>query len=162
MTIGIIGTGKIGGTLTRRLCKLGHDVKIANAHGPESLANLANETGAKPVTVEDAVRDRDLIIVTIPEKSIRDLPRGLFASVPKETVVIDTGNYYPKQRDGKIDEIESGVPESQWVERQLGHSVVKAFNNIYAQHLADYGRPKGSPDRIALPIAGDDCRSSDR
>jgi len=159
MTIGIIGTGKIGGTLTRRLCKLGHDVKIANAHGPESLANLANETGAKPVTVEDAVRDRDLIIVTIPEKSIRDLPRGLFASVPKETVVIDTGNYYPKQRDGKIDEIESGVPESQWVERQLGHSVVKAFNNIYAQHLADYGRPKGSPDRIALPIAGDDSKA---
>src|SRR5258706_14801624 len=104
MRIGIIGTGNIGGTLTRRLRNLGHDVKIANSRGPESLAGLAKETGAKPVTVDDAVRDRDLIIVTIPEKNVRDLPKGLFKDVPKETVVVDTGNYYPKQRDGRIEE----------------------------------------------------------
>ncbi len=156
MKVGIIGTGKIGGTLTRRLRKLGHDVKIANSRGPESLAGLAQETGATPVTVEEAVRDRDLIIVTIPEKNIRDLPPGLFQNVPKETIVVDTGNYYPNQRDGRIEEIESGLPESQWVERQLGRPVVKAFNNIYAQHLNDLGRPKGAPNRIALPVAGDD------
>ena len=159
MKIGMIGTGHIGGTLTRRLRKLGHDVKIANSRGPESLGGLAKETGAKPVTVEDAVRDRDLIIVTIPEKNVRDLPRNLFASVPAGTVVVDTGNYYPRQRDGRIDEIESGVTESRWVEQQLGHPVVKAFNNIYAQHLGDLGRPKGAPDRIALPISGDDPKA---
>jgi predicted dinucleotide-binding enzyme len=71
-------------------------------------------------------------------------------------VVIDTGNYYPQQRDGLIAEIEQGTPESQWVEQQLGHPVVKAFNNIYAQHLLDLGRPAGSEGRIALPVAGDD------
>jgi predicted dinucleotide-binding enzyme len=138
------------------LCQLGHELKIANSRGPESLTGLAKETGATPVTVEDAVRDRDLIIVTIPEKNIRDLPHGLFKGVPKKTVVIDTGNYYPKQRDGRIEEIEAGLPESRWVEQQLGHAVVKAFNNIYAKHLHDLGRPKGAPDRIALPVAGDD------
>jgi len=155
MRVGIIGTGNIGGTLTRRVRKLGYDVKIANSRGRESLAGLAKETGATPVTVEDAVRDRDLIIVSIPEKNIRDLPPGLFKNVPRETVVVDTGNYYPKQRDGRIEEIEAGLPESQWVERQLGHPMVKAFNNIYAQHLSDLGRPKGAHDRIALPVAGD-------
>src|SRR4051794_34182458 len=102
MRIGIIGTGNIGGALTRRLRKLGHDVAIANSRGPQSLSGLANETGARPVTVEGAVRDRDLIIVTIPEKNISDLPPDLFKNVPKETVVVDTGNYYPKQRDGRI------------------------------------------------------------
>ncbi len=159
MRIGIIGTGNIGGALTRRLRALGHDVKIANSRGPESLAGLAKETGATPVTVEDAVRGRDLIIVTIPEKNIPDLPHGLFKDVPKEAVVVDTGNYYPKQRDGRIEAIEAGTPESQWVEQQLGRPVVKTFNNIYAKHLHDLGRPKGAPDRIALPVAGDDPKA---
>jgi predicted dinucleotide-binding enzyme len=159
MRIGIIGTGNIGGALTRRLRTLGHDVKIANSRGPESLAGLAQETGATPVNVENAVRDRDLIIVTIPEKNIPDLPAGLFKGVPRETVVVDTGNYYPNQRDGRIEEIEAGQPESQWVQNQLGHPVVKAFNNIYAKHLHDLGRPKGAPNRIALPVAGDDPKA---
>ena len=70
--------------------------------------------------------------------------------------MIDTGNYYPRQRDGRIDEIEAGMPESQWVSQQLGRPVIKAFNNIYAQHLRDHGQPAGSPGRIALPVAGAD------
>src|SRR6202007_2513226 len=52
--------------------------------------------------------------------------------------------------------IEAGLPESRWVEQQLGHPVVKAFNNIYARHLLELGRPAGAPTRIALPVAGDD------
>jgi len=159
MKIGIIGAGHIGGTLTRRLRDLGHDVAVANAHGPESLRELAQETGAQAVSVTDAVRGRDLIIVTIPEKSVPDLPKNLFAKVPEETTVIDTGNYYPKQRDGRIESIEKGTAESRWVEQQLGHRVVKAFNNIYAQHLMERGKPAGAADRIALPIAGDDARA---
>lgn len=143
MKIGIIGTGNIGGALTRRLRMLGHDVKIANSRGPESLAGLAQETGAKPVTVEEAVRNRDVIVVTIPEKNIPHLPQNLFKDVPKETVVVDTGNYYPNQRDGRIEEIEAGLPESQWVEKKLGRPVIKAFNNIYAKHLHDLGGPRG-------------------
>ena len=58
-----------------------------------------------------------------------------------------------------IEEIERGMPESRWVEHQLGRPVVKAFNNIYAQHLMDLGRPAGAPGRIALPVAGDDSRA---
>src|SRR5262249_60584669 len=68
-------------------------------------------------------------------------------------------NYYPRQRDGQIVEIESGMPESRWVEQKLGRPVIKAFNNIYARHLLERGRPRGSPDRIALPVAGDDAKA---
>jgi predicted dinucleotide-binding enzyme len=156
MKIGIIGAGNIGGTLTRRLTALGHSVVVANSRGPETLAGLAAETGATAVPVAEAAKGRDLIIVTIPQKHIQELPAGLFAGIPGNVVVVDTGNYYPRQRDGRIDGIEAGLTESRWVERQLGRPVVKAFNNIYAKHLLEFGRPAGAAGRIALPVAGDD------
>jgi predicted dinucleotide-binding enzyme len=160
MKIGIIGAGHIGGTLTRRLRELGHDVSVANSRGPDSLADLAKETGAKAVPVAEAARDKDLVIVTIPVKNLPALPRDLFANTPKSTVVVDTGNYYP-QRDGRIDAIEGGTAESRWAAQQLGRPVVKAFNNIYAQHLMERGKPKGAAGRIALPIAGDDAAAKE-
>jgi 8-hydroxy-5-deazaflavin:NADPH oxidoreductase len=158
MKIGIIGAGHIGGALVRRLTKLGHEVSVANSRGPASLSALAAETGAKAVTVQEAVRDKDLVVVTIPEKSVAALPKDLFSTARPDTVVIDTGNYYPK-RDGRIEEIERGTTESRWVSRQLGRPVVKVFNNIYAQHLLDHGKPAGAPARIALPVAGDDAKA---
>jgi predicted dinucleotide-binding enzyme len=154
MKIGIIGAGHVGGTLARRLSALGHDVSIANSRRPESLAALASQSGAKAATVSEAARGKDLVIVAIPEKSVRDLPKDLFASGDK-TVVVDTGNYYPK-RDGRIAAIEGGTPESEWVSQQLGRPVVKAFNTMNAQHLLERGRAADQPGRIALPVAGDD------
>lgn len=156
MRIGIIGAGHIGGTLTRRLRALGHEVYVSNSRGPETLASLAQETGAKAVTAREAARNAEIVVVTIPEAHVPDLPKNLFEGVSSDVVVIDTGNYYPRQRDGQIPEIESGMPESRWVERQLGRPVIKAFNNIYAQHLMEHGRPPGAPGRIALPVAGND------
>jgi 8-hydroxy-5-deazaflavin:NADPH oxidoreductase len=132
---------------------------VANSRGPDSLADLAAETGAKPVSVKEAARDGEVVIVTIPMKNIPKLARGLFDGVPGSVVVIDTCNYYPQQRDGRIGAIEEGVPESRWVEQQLGRPVIKAFNNIYAQHLMELGKPAGTPGRIALPVAGDDQRA---
>ena len=161
MKIGIIGAGQIGGTLTRRLAQLGHEIFVANSRGPASLAELAKETGAKPVTVAEAARAGQVVVVTIQEAKVRDLPRNLFDGVPADVVVIDTGNYYPRERDGRIGEIEAGMTESRWVEHQLGRPVVKAFNNIYAKHLLELGRPAGTPGRIALPVAGDDARAKE-
>ena len=69
MKIGIIGAGHIGGTLARRLTALGHDVSVANSRGPETLRDLSQETGAKAVALRDDVRGKDLVIVSIPEKS---------------------------------------------------------------------------------------------
>lgn len=159
MKIGIIGAGQIGGTLARRFSALGHKVMVANSRGPETLKELAAETGAMAVPVRDAVRDADLVVVTIPEKNIPSLPKGLFAESGAELVVVDTGNYYPRQRDGRIAAIEAGLPESRWVEQQFDRPVIKAFNNIYARHLLERGRPRGAAGRIALPVAGDDAKA---
>jgi len=155
MKIGIIGAGHIGGTLTRRLAALGHEVSVANSRGPESLASLAAEAGARATAVADVVKGKDVVVVAVPLRSVLELPKGLFRSADARTVVVDTSNYYP-QRDGRIDPIESGKAESRWVAEQLGRPVVKAFNTIHAKHLMERGRPAGDPARMAVSIAGDD------
>jgi 8-hydroxy-5-deazaflavin:NADPH oxidoreductase len=159
MKIGMIGAGQIGGTLTRRLSALGHHVLVANSRGPETLASLATETGARAVTAAEAVHGVDLVVLTIQESKVPNLPKGLFAALPPGVPVIDTGNYYPRERDGKIAGIEDGLPESRWVEREIGRPVIKAFNNIYAKHLLEDGKPAGAANRIALPVAGGDARA---
>jgi predicted dinucleotide-binding enzyme len=156
MRIGIIGAGNIGGALAEKLVALGHSVAIANSRGPETLKDLATKVGARALTVHEAVKDVELVIVTIPQKNIPQLPQGLFRDVPESVVVVDTGNYYPAIRDGAIADIESGTPESVWVAKQLQRPVFKVFNNIMTQSLVEAARPAGAKDRIALPIAGDD------
>lgn len=155
MKIGIIGAGNIGGNLTRRLTALGHDVSVANSRGPETLTALTEETGATAVTVPEAARGAEVVVVTIPLKNVPDLPAGLFDGAADGLAVLDTGNYYPRERDGRIDAIEDGgLTESRWTELQIGHPVVKAFNGTYAQDILDRPLPAGDPERLALPVAG--------
>ncbi|MFI6686972.1 NADPH-dependent F420 reductase [Streptomyces sp. NPDC050485] len=156
MKIGIIGAGNIGGNLTRRLTALGHEVSVANSRGPHTLTALAEETGATPVTVAEAADGARVVVVTIPLKRVPDLPKGFLDGAADGFVVIDTGNYYPKERDGRIVAIEEGLTESRWTEQHIGHPVIKAFNGTYAQDLVERPRPQGDPERIALPVAGDD------
>lgn len=157
MRIGIVGAGNIGATLARRLTALGHEVEIANSRGPETLTELAEECGAHAATVPEAIDGVDLAIVTIPLRRVEELPREAFARLGDEVPVVDTCNYYPRERDGRIAAIEDGTPESRWVEDQIGHPVIKAFNTIYFAHLLDGGRAAGDSGRIALPVAGEDA-----
>ena len=156
MKIGIVGAGHIGSTLAKLFVGAGHSVEIANSRGPQTLADVARDTGARPVTTEDAVRGKDMLVLTIPMKAVPNLPAGLFANVPATTPVIDTGNYYPQQRDGRIEPIENGLTESEWVAGQIGRATIKAFNNLNSKPLGSEGKPTGTPGRVALPVSGDD------
>jgi len=156
MNIGVIGAGLIGGSLTRRLAKLGHKVSVSNSRGPASLADLAAETCATAVTAHEAACSGEIVFVTIPVFKIPDLPKGLFDGISADVVVVDTGNYYPRERDGRIDAIENGMAESRWVANQLGRPVLKAINTLHWRSLLEAGKPVGTPGRIAVPVAGDD------
>src|SRR5246127_1154272 len=160
MNIGIIGTGQIGEVIIRKLGGAGYSVKMANARGPESLKDLAADTGAIPVSVEQVVQDVDMLFIVVPQKSIPELPKGLLNKAKKETIVIDVGNYYPF-RDGRIDELENGLTESVWVERQIGRPVIKVLNTIPSKAFMASGRPAGSKDRVALPISGDNTKAKE-
>ncbi len=155
MKIGIIGAGNIGSALAVHFRKLRHTVQIANSRGPATLSTVAEQTGATPVVISEVAKGVDLLVITIPMKSVPLLPKDLLRELPEGTPIIDTGNYYPP-RDGVINEIEAGMAESEWTSSVLGHSVVKAFNSITTNSLIHGGLPKGSENRIALPVAGDD------
>ncbi|SNT41256.1 MULTISPECIES: NADPH-dependent F420 reductase [unclassified Pseudomonas] len=154
MKIGIVGAGNIGSTLARKLAACGHEVKLANSKGPESIQALANEIGVHAVTKEEAVSGVEVVILSIPFANYPDL-EPIMSKVPEKIVVIDTSNYYPG-RDGLIKEVDDGLPESIWVSKRIGHPVIKAWNAVLAATLADKGQPAESPTRIALPVAGGD------
>lgn len=158
MKIGILGTGHIGKTLVIRLSGAGHDVKVANSRGPETIEAELLSAGARAVTKEEALVDVEVVILSIPLNRIAGIA-PLVGRLPEETVVIDTSNYYPF-RDETIDAIEQGQAESVWVAEQLGRPIAKAWNAIGSASLANKGKPAGSPDRIAIPIAAD--RERDR
>jgi predicted dinucleotide-binding enzyme len=155
MKVGIIGAGMIGATLARHLVKLGHDVKLANSRGVEGVAPIAKDTGATAATANDAVRGAEVVVITIPQKAVADLPGDLFTGASADLVVVDTGNYYPSMRDGNIAAIDEGMPDSAWVAQKLGRPVIKAFNNIFFKSLDEKGAPPGTAGRVALPVAGD-------
>lgn len=153
MKIGIIGAGSIGATLARKLAANGHQVKLANSKGPDSIRDLARDLGAVAVTTSQALTDVEVIILSIPFAQYPKLAK-LFSDVPRDVVVIDTSNYYPF-RDGAIADVDDGKPEGVWVAEQIGRPVVKAWNAALAVTLADKGRPAGATGRIAIPVAGD-------
>ena len=154
MKIGILGVGSIGRTLAQKLSAVGHDVKVANSRGPETIDADVLKNGATAVTASEAVRDVDVVIISVPLHRIPEIV-PVMSTVPRDTVVIDTSNYYPV-RDGEIESIERGQVESMWVAEQLGRPVVKAWNSIGSGSFAVNGAPAGSPNRIAIPVAADD------
>ena len=155
-TWGFIGSGNIGTTVARLAVHAGHRVVMSNSRGPETLASLVSELGpnARAATAEQAADEGDVVVVTIPLKSYRDVPVDALS----DKVVIDTMNYYP-DRDGRIVELDDeSTTTSELLQAHVpGAKVVKAFNNIYFEHLAALARPKGAADRSALAIAGDDA-----
>jgi predicted dinucleotide-binding enzyme len=158
MRIGIIGSGKIGGTLARRFVDAGHEVAISNSRGPETLAVLAEELGplARAMTAQEAARFGELVVVSVPFGRYRELATEAVAG----KVVIDTNNYYP-QRDGHFEELDSDrTTSSELLQAHLSDArVVKAFNAILWSRLRDDGRPAGDPERLGIPISGDDKES---
>lgn len=152
--IGIIGSGKIGGTAATLFAKAGHQVMIANSRGPASLAPqiAALGPGVRAGTVDEAARFGQVVLVAIPLGKYTTLPVPALSG----KIVIDAMNYYP-QRDGDLS-LGPRTSSELVAESLRGARVVKAFNTMFYQTLAAKGQP-GSPvdDRLALFVAGDDA-----
>jgi 8-hydroxy-5-deazaflavin:NADPH oxidoreductase len=155
-TIGLVGAGNIGGQVARLAVANGYNVVISNSRGPETLSALVAELGpkARAGTVVDAATSGDIVVVTIPLKNYRSVPVEPLAG----KIVLDTNNYYPG-RDGHIPELDNeSTTTSELLQAHLPKSkVVKAFNHIHAADLTTDGKPRGTPNRRALVIAGDDA-----
>ena len=158
MKIGILGTGHIGKTLVRKLSAAGHDVKVANSRGPDTIEADVLAFGGRAVTAAEAVADVDVVILSIPLN-----PPSRDRAADRQRTSRDGRHRHVEllsARDGRIDAIEAGQVESLWVAEQLGRPIVKAWNAIGSDSFARKGKPAGSPDRIAIPVAAD--READR
>lgn len=162
MKIGVIGAGPVGRAVARLTSAAGHEVMIANSRGPETLEMLAREIGARAVSARDAAMAEDIVVLSIPQSAVASLAPDLFEFTPDTAAIIDTGNYYPKVRDGIITEIEHGMLDSEWVASRIGRPVIKAFNMLLAHSLATCGRKTGTLGRIAIAMSGDSSQAKAR
>jgi 8-hydroxy-5-deazaflavin:NADPH oxidoreductase len=154
-TIGIIGSGHVGGNLAQAAIAHGYDVVLSNSQGPDSLTGLVKELGpqARAATPAEAAAGGDFAIVAIPITTIDQVPVEPLAG----KVVIATINYFP-QRLGRIPEIDNGTTTAPGLlQARLPLSrVVRAFSMIDAAEMSGDGHPEGDPRRRALALAGDD------
>jgi predicted dinucleotide-binding enzyme len=153
-TIGIIGAGEVGSHIARAAISSGYQVVLANSRGSETLKRLIEELApsARAAAAAEAAAASDFVVVAVPLKLVNDMPVDALAG----KVVIDTNNYMP-WRDGNYSIIDSGEKtEHELRQEQLPASkVVKAFTHIQAPRILIWGKPPGSPERLALAASGD-------
>lgn len=158
MNISIIGAGHIGGTLARLLLKAGYEVAIANSRGPDSLSEIAKELGSKlhPVKVEDALTFSNIIIFSIPWRSIDSLP--VYSASGK--IIVDTTN--PYKSDGSYYDLGNDISSTKVIQHFPGAVVLKAFNTIWFMHLSEKGNVNLTvSNRRVIPVAGDDKKAKE-
>jgi 8-hydroxy-5-deazaflavin:NADPH oxidoreductase len=155
--IGIIGAGKIGGTLATLWVKAGHEVLISSRH-PDELKPLAQSLGPKAHvgTPREAAMFSDVILISVPYGALPQVGRDLAKELAGK-IVLDTGNPYP-ERDGDM-ALEArkkgtGIASAEFLP---GVRLVRAFNAINYKDLAGQSHRAGEP--IAIPLAGDDSRA---
>ena len=128
--------------------KLRHTVLIANSRGPETLFEVAQKTGAIPVAIRDAAKGVDLLVITIPMKSVLSLPKNLLSDLPLTSPIIDTGNYN-LLRDGVINEIKGAMVESEWTSQALGRPLSRrsttSWRIVWSTRVYRRVRRAGSP-----------------
>ena len=154
MKIGIIGAGNIGATAARLFVQAGHEIAVSNSRGPDSLRTLVGDLGprAHAMTVNDAARYGDVILLAVPWRSPEALPKPELVA---GKVVIDAMN--PYRPDFTIQDLGDSTSSEETAKRLPKARLVKAFNTIYYQHLAGRGRTDLPVDqRHAIFVAGDD------
>jgi hypothetical protein len=157
LRIGVIGSGKIGGTIGGLWVKAGHSVLFSSRH-PEELKGLVTGLGAlaQAGTVEQAVAFGDVIFVAVPYGAIPQIGKDYGAAI-KNKVVLDACNAVAA-RDGAIaEEVERdgiGVTSQKYL---AGTRLVRSFNTM---SYMTFAREANRPDpKLAIPIAGDDAEA---
>ena len=154
LKIGIIGTGRIGGTLARHWVDAGNEVFVSSRH-PEELQGLVRELGARAHagTPLQAAEFGSVVLVSVPYSAMPGLEHDVSAALAGK-VIIDTSNPVAG-RDGAIalpaQKLGAGLATAKYLHNRR---VVRAFNCIPAASLANEANRR--PERIAIPVGGDD------
>ena len=153
MKIGIVGSGKLGGSVGSRWVKAGHEVLFSSRH-PEELKGLVEPLGprARAGSVREAIAFGEVVLIAVPYGALSQIGREHAAGLSGK-VVIDACNPIAA-RDGEIvqEAMANGIgPTSQ--KYLPGARLVRAFNPVGFRNFE--GEPRGG-EKIGMPIAGDD------
>jgi 8-hydroxy-5-deazaflavin:NADPH oxidoreductase len=153
MRIGIIGAGRIGANLATQWVRRGHDVVMSFKRDPEALNALAEETGSRAGSLDDAVGHGDVIVVSVPWGSLDEISTAV---VVGDKVLIDTTNQFA---GGGLVEIPSNRSAAEVNAARFGGAVLaKAFNTYTSGFQAAVGdQTLGRP--VAMFLGGEDTRA---
>jgi len=152
--IGIIGAGKMGGTLAKLWAMAGYQVMISSDH-PETLGDLAHSIGpnVRTGTPREAASFGNVVVVSVPYKALPQVGQELAPELSGK-IVLDTGNPYPN-RDGPMADVARREGTGAASARYLpGVRLVRAFNAIKWTDLGSAAHRQG--ELAAIPLAGSD------
>jgi 8-hydroxy-5-deazaflavin:NADPH oxidoreductase len=156
MRIAVIGPGRIGGNAARLLARAGHELTLAFSRDEERLRALAEEIGATATAPADAVRDAEVVILSVPWRLVDE---ALAQTGPLDgKVVVDTTNQYGA---GGLEELPEGQTAAQLNQQRMpGARLVKTFNTLTSAFQAsEAGRP--AEQRVVLFLSGDDAEAKE-
>jgi predicted dinucleotide-binding enzyme len=154
MKIGIIGSGKIGGSVGSRWVKAGHEVLFSSRH-PDELKALVDPLGprARAGTVQEAIAFGNVVLIAVPYRALPQIGSDNARELSGK-IVIDACNPIAS-RDGDIvkEAMDNGIGPTS-MKYLPGTRLVRAFNPVGSRYFAADAPRGGAP--IGMPVAGDD------
>jgi hypothetical protein len=154
LKIGVIGSGRIGGTVGELWVKAGHQVMFSSLDLEHDKALAARVgAGARAGTPKEAAAFGEVLLISVPYSALPQLGRDL-GDLLKGKIVLDTCNPVPG-RDGDM-ALEARVKGTGVASPQFlpGARLVRAFNSVGYTRLQSEAHRSG--ERIAIPLAADD------
>lgn len=151
MKVTIVGAGNMSSGLVKQLSQAGHQIRVTARDPAKAQALAAQHRNVTAVAANEALADADVVIVAtgyadaVPALQVLGDLRG--------KTVIDITN--PLTADYMGLTIGHTTSAAEEIARALpGANVVKAFNTVFAQVLAD-GPQLANGERVSVFFAGD-------
>jgi predicted dinucleotide-binding enzyme len=153
MQVGIVGSGRIGGTVGKLWVRAGHTILFSSRH-PEQLAGLVAGIGnnARVGTIPEAAQFGDVILLSVPWTGVEEALAA--AGLLDGKILIDTTNQFTSNG---LEQLPDGMSASECnARRARGACLVKAYNTLTAGFQAESAGRSG-PERVVMPYAGEDA-----
>jgi len=156
LKIGVIGSGRVGGTLGRLWANAGHTVMFSSLDLEHDKALAASVgSNARAGSPREAAAFGDVLLISVPYHALPQVGKDL-AGLIKGKVVIDTCNPFA-ERDGEVgkwaQEKGAGLASAELLP---GARIVRAFNAVGYTRLPEAARRE---PRAGMPMAGDDAKA---
>jgi predicted dinucleotide-binding enzyme len=153
MTIGIVGSGNVGGTLGRRWAQAGYKVVFGSRNpGGQEMQQLVADAGAnaRAASLQEAVAAADVLLLATPWPATRTVVEGL-KDISAKVLIDATNPLLPDLSGTEVGTTTSGAEQvAGW---SHGAKVVKAFNTVGFNIMAN---PAFGQDRPVMFYCGDD------